>query len=176
MGPGETYFSSRQASNMRRQIRRLEEEVGNGSDIKFQFERCQPGDFIAVAELNKRKVEQTGHHHRLSHDMRDRMDRLAVEIGYRSFLFVRGRLIGGTIIFIVGDKAYFEVIGYDLAYAKFSPGLQVCNAATKPLEEMGCRELNFLWGDSRFKSDHALLDHVLGKPDLPGIENFEARA
>lgn len=149
---GERILSSRKASSIRRQYRRLVERVGNDADVRFSVGRCEPGDLMAVVRLNKAKIEQSGHRHYFAQEKQQAMDRIATAIGYRSFLYAKEQLIGGMVMFVIGDKAYFSVVGYDLDYAMFGPGWQVYAAAFETLESMDCRDFNFLWGDSSFKA------------------------
>ena len=151
--PGDKLLTSRQASNARRRMRRLDEQVGDPSQIRFEFRRCCPGDVAAVAFLNKIKIEHAGRRHRFTEQKQQIMEKVAAKIGYISSLYVGDEMIGGTIIYVVGKHAYFANIGYDLDYAKFAPGIQVYVASIEHLEKLGCREINFLWGDSRFKHE-----------------------
>lgn len=153
LGPDETYLTSKQASNVRRRMRRLQEEAGGAAKVRLQFGRCKPGDIDAISDLNRIKIERKGRRYQLNASKKRVFEEVAKSIGYTSCLYVGDKLIAGTLIFIVNGRAFFTVVGYDLDYAKFGPGIQVYVEAVRELEKLGCREANFLWGDSKLKSD-----------------------
>ena len=151
IGPDVTHISSRRASTMRRKWKLLAKETGG--HVEFHFERCRPGDVAAIADLNRTKIESAGGHHHLDADKRAIMEATALRTGYTAKLTLDGRIIAGNIICTAGTSAFFNIMGYDLAFSKFSPGLQVHLAALKELGERGYREVHLLWGDSPWKRD-----------------------
>ncbi|MCW2307195.1 GNAT family N-acetyltransferase [Rhodobium gokarnense] len=150
-GPDVTHISSRRASTMRRKWKLLAKETGG--HVEFHFEPCRPGDVAAIAELNRTKIEQAGGHHQLDAQKQAILEATAVKTGYTAKLTLDGRIIAGNIICTAGTNAFFNIMGYDLAFSKFSPGLQVHLAALKELGERGYRDIHLLWGDSSWKKD-----------------------
>lgn len=152
IGFGEKYMSSKRASNLRRILKKLRQFV-DGAELELRFHRCRPGDVDAIAVLNKTKLERAGRHHYLTNEKQAAMERLCSDIGYTAGLYCDGDLLAGTIICVAGSRGYIVLLGHDMRYEKFSPGLQATSFALSELERMGCTEANFLWGDSRWKSD-----------------------
>lgn len=152
LNDGEKHLSSKQASNLRRKLRKLREALG-GEEPELQFERCGPGDVEAVVRLNKAKIEGQGRHHYMSDGKLASLERLCGEIGYTASLTCGGELLAGVITCVAGVRGYVPLLGHDLRYEKFSTGMQVTALALDALEQLGCSEVNFLWGDSRWKSD-----------------------
>ncbi|MBB4303713.1 hypothetical protein GGD81_002760 [Rhodobium orientis] len=151
IGPDVTHISSRRASTMRRKWKLLAKETGG--HVEFHFERCRPGDVAAIADLNRTKIESAGGHHQLDDQKRAILEATAVQTGYTAKLTLDGRIIAGNIICTAGTSAFFNIMGYDLAFSKFSPGLQVHLAALRELGERGYRDVHLLWGDSPWKQD-----------------------
>ncbi|MBB4303343.1 CelD/BcsL family acetyltransferase involved in cellulose biosynthesis [Rhodobium orientis] len=151
IGPGEKYLPAKKASDVRRRLRRFKEEIGDPQSVRLTFGRARPGDVAAVTRYNRIKVETSGHRHYADAAAEAALERLAGEIGYSCLLHVGEELIGGTIVLVAGRDAYFSLIGYDLGHAKVAPGFQVYMHAIREIEQFGCRNANFLWGDGDWK-------------------------
>ncbi len=145
-------LSNRQASNLRRKFRKLK-EFESGQTVNYEFRRCTPKDIDAVISMNKETLSHHGRTHHFSEEKQKLFKAVCADFGYIAGLFIGRKLIAGSIINIVGIRAYFNVVGYDLEYAKFSPGLQVHTRALTDCKEIGCTQANLLWGNSRWKSD-----------------------
>ena len=146
------FMSSKQASALRRKQKKLQEHLGN-SKLEFCFGRTRPGDVAAIVELNRAKIEGGGRRHQVTDEKLSAMEILCASIGYTARLVCDGELIAGNILCVAGSHSFIPMLGHDLRYEKFSPGLQVTSFALAQLERIGCTESNFLWGDSRWKSD-----------------------
>ncbi|MCW2307804.1 GNAT family N-acetyltransferase [Rhodobium gokarnense] len=151
VGPGEKYLPAKKASDVRRRLRRFREEFGDPDGVRLSFGRTRPGDVAAVTRYNRIKVETSGHRHHADAAAEAALERLAGEIGYSCLLHAGNELIGGTIILVAGQEAYFSLIGYDLHHARVAPGFQVYLHAVQEVEKLGCRNANFLWGDGEWK-------------------------
>ena len=152
IGDDEKLLSSKQASNLRRKQRKLTEFL-NGTSPELSLRRCQPGDLTAIAALNRKKIEQTGRQYHLSDAKQAVMEEVASEIGYLAALRGGGEILAGSIVCVAGSRSYISVLGHDSRYDRFSPGMQLTHYVLSELARMGVRECNFLWGDSRWKSD-----------------------
>jgi len=149
--PGGKYVSSKRARNLRWCRRKLEERLG-ATELTYRFGKCRPGEVAAIAAFNRAKVSSAGGKHALTDDKLKMHERICKEIGYISCLYAGDELIAGNIVCIAGKRAFGTLTGYDRRFEKYSPGLQVILAAVSELEGMGCEEINFLWGDSNWKS------------------------
>lgn len=149
--PGGKYVSSKRARNLRWCRRKLDEQLGD-IDLSYRFGKCRPGEVAAIAAFNRDKISAAGGNHALTDDKLRMHERICREIGYISCLYAGEKLIAGNIVCIAGKRAFGTLTGYDREFEKYSPGLQVMHAAVSELETMGCEEINFLWGDSGWKS------------------------
>jgi len=149
--PGGTYVSSKRARNLRWCRRKLNERLG-ATGLTYRFGKCRPGEVAAIAAFNRDKVSAAGGNHALTDDKLKMHEQICKEIGHISCLYAGDELIAGNIVCIAGKRAFGTLTGYDRRFEKYSPGLQVILAAVSELEGMGCEEINFLWGDSNWKS------------------------
>lgn len=149
---GDKVLSGKRASALRRKQKKLQEQIGD-APVEFRFERCQPGDVAAIVELNKAKIEAAGGRHHMTAEKQAAMEKLCAEIGYTASLICGEELIAGDIICVSGNRSFIPMLGHNPKYEKYSTGSQVTYLALLELEKMGCTESNFLWGDSRWKSD-----------------------
>jgi len=149
---GEMILPGKRASALRRKQKKLQEQVGD-IPVEFRFERCRPGDVAAIVELNKAKIEAAGGRHHMTAEKQAAMEELCAEIGYTASLTCAEELIAGDIICVSGNRSFVPMLGHNPKYEKYSTGSQVTYLALLELEKMGCTESNFLWGDSRWKSD-----------------------
>lgn len=146
------FMSGKRASDLRRKVRRLDGHVG-GNGTTLTFERCRPEMLAAIAALNRERVESTGRAYRLTEAKQAALQRVCAEIGYATLLRHDDDLIAGTVVCMAGARGYVMVLGHDRRFEKFSPGLQAMAFTLEELRARGCTEVNFLWGDSRWKSD-----------------------
>ncbi len=146
------FMSGKRASDLRRKARHLDKHVG-GNGTTLSFERCRPETLAAVATLNRERVESTGRAYHLTETKQAALQRVCAEIGYATLLRRDDDLIAGAVVCIAGTRGYVVLLGHDRRYERFSPGLQVIASTLQQLRSRGCTEVNFLWGDSRFKSD-----------------------
>lgn len=149
--PGGKYVSSKRARNLRWCRRKLDEQLGD-IELTYRFGKCRPGEVAAIAAFNRDKISAAGGNHALTDEKLRMHERICKEIGYISCLYAGDELIAGNIVCIAGKRAFGTLTGYDRTFEKYSPGLQVILAAVSELEGMGCEEINFLWGDSGWKS------------------------
>lgn len=149
--PGGKYVSSKRARNLRWCRRKLDEQLGD-TKLTYRFGKCRPGEVAAIAAFNRDKISAAGGNHALTDDKLKMHEQICKEIGYISCLYAGDVLIAGNIVCIAGKRAFGTLTGYDRTFEKYSPGLQVILAAVSELEGMGCEEINFLWGDSNWKS------------------------
>jgi len=149
---GDRLLSNKQASNLRRKQKKLHAALG-GSATEFQFARTEPGDVAEIVEMNRKKIKSGGGRHHMTDEKLAAMETLCARIGYTAKLTHEGKLLAGNILCVSGNRSFIPVLGHDLKYEKFSVGMQVTLLALTELEGMGCTECNFLWGDSRWKSD-----------------------
>lgn len=149
---GDRLLSNKQASNLRRKQKKLHAALG-GSETEFRFARTVPGDVAQIVEMNRIKIKSGGGRHHMTDEKLAAMEALCARIGYTAKLTHEGKLLAGNILCVSGNRSFIPVLGHDLTYEKFSIGMQVTLLALSELERMGCTECNFLWGDSRWKSD-----------------------
>lgn len=149
---GDRLLSNKQASNLRRKQKKLQEALG-GSATEFHFARTEPGDVAEIVEMNRKKIQSGGGRHHMTDEKLAAMEALCASIGYTAKISHEGKLLAGNILCVSGNRSFIPVLGHDLKYEKFSTGMQVTLLALTELERMGCTECNFLWGDSRWKSD-----------------------
>lgn len=150
--PETRFMTGRPLSNLRRKGRRLQEKFGQ-TPLEFRFERCTDADVDAVVEMNRKTLIGNNKKHSLGSDQVAIFKKNCRNSGYLAGLFVGERLIAGDIVNIVNDRAFFNVVGYDPEFGKYSPGSQVHYYALEECKRRGCKEANFLWGNSRWKSD-----------------------
>ena len=148
----ESQISNRQKSQMRRRRRQLQEAL-EGRELKFRLSRCTEADIEQVMAFNRRTIEARGSNYSFKDESLDDLKAVCSEDGYTAGLYADDQLVAADILTISGGQAYFHVVGYDMAYKRFSPGLQVHAAAVEACKEMGCDETHYLWGNSRWKSD-----------------------
>lgn len=151
VGAGNKYVSSKRARNLRWCRKKLAEPLGS-VELEYRFGKCLPDEVAAVAALNRDKILQSGGHHYLTDNKLALLTRVCADIGYSSCLYADGKIVAGNIVCVSGKRAFGILTGYDNRFEKFSPGLQVTLSAVQELEGMGCEEINFLWGDSPWKS------------------------
>ena len=144
--------SGRAASGLRRKFRRLQEHVGDAS-LRFEFRRCTSTDIDAVIAMNATTLTHQGRNHQFESKKQLEFKSICSEIGYIAGLYSGEKLIAADIVTICGGEVYFNVVGYDLEFSKYSPGAQVHVRAMTECAARGCRKANFLWGNSRWKSD-----------------------
>lgn len=149
---GDRLLSNKQASNLRRKQKKLHAALG-GPATEFHFARTEPGDVAEIVEMNRIKIKSSGGRHHMTDEKLAAMETLCASIGYTAKLTHEGKLLAGNILCVSGNRSFIPVLGHDLKYDKFSIGMQVTLLALTELERMGCTECNFLWGDSRWKSD-----------------------
>ena len=157
------YLSNKQASNLRRKMRRLRESFGihdaklqklfGMGDVGFEFRLCTPKDIDEVVALNAKTLGNQGRTHQYDPINRKILNSICSKHGYFAGLFVDELMIAGNIITVIGNQAYFNLTGYDQEFARYSPGLQVHASALIECEKLRCTTANFLWGNSRWKSD-----------------------
>jgi len=150
--PGGQHLPTKRTSKLRCRMRQMAKAAG-GVAPELRFERCTPEALEAVIAFNQQKIEHDGGRYRMSAEKRAELRALATDIGYLSGLYLGDKLIAGCVVWVVGKVAYVPVLGFDMAYQQFSPGLQASAAIFPHLEALGCTEVNFLWGDSRWKQD-----------------------
>ena len=148
----ESQISNRQKSQLRRRRRQLQ-EVFEGRELEFRLSRCTEDDIEQVMAFNRRTIEARGSNYSLKDESLDDLKAVCSKDGYIAGLYADDQLVAADILTISGGQAYFHVVGYDMAYKRFSPGLQVHAAAVEACQEMGCDETHYLWGNSRWKSD-----------------------
>lgn len=151
ISPAGKYVSSKRARNLRWCRRKLDEQLGD-IDLTYRFGKCRAGEVAAIAAFNRDKISAAGGNHALTAAKLKMHERICQQIGYISCLYAGGDLIAGNIVCVAGKRAFGTLTGYDRQFEKFSPGLQVIHSAVTELEVMGCEEINFLWGDSGWKS------------------------
>lgn len=149
---GDRLLSNKQASNLRRKQKKLQAALG-GAPTELHFARTEPGDVAEIVEMNRIKIKSGGGRHHMTDEKLAAMETLCARIGYTAKLIHEGKLLAGNIICISGNRSFIPLLGHDLQYEKFSVGMQVTLHGLTELEQMGCTECNFLWGDSRWKSD-----------------------
>ncbi|MEM1048127.1 MAG: GNAT family N-acetyltransferase [Pseudomonadota bacterium] len=150
--PDGRFLTGKRASDLRRKARRLDAYVG-GKGTDLVFERCGPETLDAITALNRERVESTGRTYRLTEAKQAALQKVCAEIGYATLLRFDDELIAGTVVCMAGRRGYVLVLGHDRRFEKFSPGLQAMAFTLQELRARGCTEVNFLWGDSRWKSD-----------------------
>jgi len=148
----EKYLSKRRRSVIRRRLRKLVETM-HDDDVEYVFRRTQDEDIDYVIEMNAKALEMQGRRHDFPEERRRVFKQVAGEIGYTAFLYADGKLIAGDVLTIIDDKAWFNIGGYDMAYRDYSPGMQLHSMIIDSCLELGVRGVNFLWGNSSWKSD-----------------------
>ncbi len=163
----EAYLSNKQASNLRRKTRKLK-EIADNAVPEFVFRKCTADDIDSVIALNAQTLTNKGRKHSFAQKQQELFKKICTDVGFIAGLYIGDKLIAGDIITILGKKAYFNVVGYDQEFEKYSPGTQVHLQALPECEARGCTQANFLWGNSRWKSD-------LGGERVPLSTVFVAR-
>lgn len=159
--------SSRQKAQLRRRKRQLQKFLGE-KKLEFRFSRCSSREIDQVIEFNRETVSQKGRNHSFKANSLQSLKAVCAQSGYIAGLYADGKLLAADIISIVNGHAYFHIIGYDMAYSRFSPGLQIHLAAIEECCKMGCKQASFLWGNSRWKAD-------MGGREIPLQTLFVAR-
>lgn len=152
ISPDEKYLSKRRRSVVRRRLRKLIETLKD-DDIEYVFKRTQDTDVDLVIEMNAKALAAQGRRHDFPEERRRVFKKVATEIGYTAFLYADGKLIAGDVLSVIDDKAWFNIGGYDMEYRDYSPGMQLHSMIIDSCLELGVREVNFLWGNSSWKSD-----------------------
>ena len=152
ISPEMDVVSSKAASGLRRKFRRLQDHVGD-SPLRFEFRRSTSADIDAVIAMNAATLAQQGRNHQFEDKKQQEFKSVCNEIGYIAGLYAGEKLIAADIVTVCGGEANFNVVGYDLDFAKYSPGAQVHVMAMAECAAIGCNKANFLWGNSRWKSD-----------------------
>ncbi len=152
ISPDEKYLSKRRRSVIRRRLRKLVETLKD-DDVEYVFRRTQEEDIDHVIEMNAKALEAQGRRHDFPEERRRVFKQVANEIGYTAFLYADGKLIAGDVLSVIDDKAWFNIGGYDMEYRDYSPGMQLHSMIIDSCLELGVREVNFLWGNSSWKSD-----------------------
>jgi len=148
----EKYLSKRRRSVIRRRLRKLVETL-NDDEVEYVFRRTKDEDVDQVIEMNVKALQAQGRRHDFPEERRRIFKKVATEIGYTAFLYADGKLIAGDVLTIIDDKAWFNIGGYDMDYRDYSPGMQLHSMIIDSCLEFGVREVNFLWGNSSWKSD-----------------------
>jgi CelD/BcsL family acetyltransferase involved in cellulose biosynthesis len=89
-------------------------------------------------------------------------------------LEVEGRAIAMFYGFRVAGRLYYFQLGYDPAWAAFSPGIVIITKTVEEACETGCVEYNFLQGDEAFKQiwtrqSRTLFDIVVYNRSFAGV-------
>lgn len=153
-------LSSKQAANLRRKARKLQAYL-DVEELDVRFNPCTAEDVEKIAALNKDKIERSGQKHQLDDRKLEIVSKVCTGLGHTASIYHGDELIAGTVVCVVGERSYFMLLGHDLRYEKFSAGAQATFHAFQELQKQGVTEANFLWGDSRWKSDFRATREVL---------------
>lgn len=148
--PGDLPISSSQRRQIRSKARRLVEATGK--ETRLEFSRSDEQSIDRIVAFNRAKIREGGRRHHLSEQKLSALKAVCADVGYQALLYCGDEIIAGDIICVSGSNAYTMVLGYDLAYEHFSPGMQVHVFAVARLQDLGCTQVNFLWGDSPWKA------------------------
>ena len=150
IAPGDPTISSSQRRQIRSKARRLAEATGK--EVRCEFTRADDRLIDRIIAFNRAKITGAGRRHHLSEERLSALKAVCADVGYQALLYCGDDVIAGDIICVSGANAYTLVLGYDPAHERFSPGMQVHAFAVASLRDLGCTEVNFLWGDSPWKS------------------------
>jgi len=152
ISPDEKYLSKRRRSVIRRRLKKLVETL-KSDDVEYVFRRTKEGDVDEVVRMTAKALETQGRRHDFPEERRRVFKNVVGEIGYTGLLYADGKLIAGDVLTIIDEKAWFNIGGYDMDYRDYSPGMQLHSKIIESCLELGVREVNFLWGNSTWKSD-----------------------
>jgi hypothetical protein len=183
----EANVDSKFRQNLRRRKRRLAEQgevkyfVVDGKDAKKLDEAL--ADFFVIEASGwkgkggtaiAQKPELVGFYTQLA---RDAARRGALALG---FLTVGGKVIAAHMTLVQAGRSFLLKLGYDEAFAEFSPGQQLVSEAIKDSCQRGLREFDFLGPWMEWKADwetrvrtHQWL--TIFRPTRAGVLVHEAR-
>lgn len=159
IAPDEPQMSSSQRRQIRSKARRLAEATGK--EVRCEFSQARGVSIDRIVDFNRTKITRAGRRHHMSDEKLSVLKRVCADVGYQALLYCGDEVIAGDIICVSGADAYMTVLGYNLAYERYSPGIQAHCFALTQLAEMGCTRANFLWGDSPWKGRMGATRHGL---------------
>jgi CelD/BcsL family acetyltransferase involved in cellulose biosynthesis len=104
-----------------------------------------------IIRLNRATIESKGKRYGVDRQYENDILAACAITGIDISLFVGSKLIGGAIFCVCGKSAFLQTVGYDGAFARYSPGLVCLHEAVKIFDEIGLSEVNFLWGGYNYK-------------------------
>ena len=150
--PGEPYLAKRKRKSLMRRLRRWKESVGD-KEIEFRFRKASAEDIDQIIAMNAESLEARGRRHHFPQQSRANLVSICGNIGFFGGLYLGDELVAGDILSIIGDQAWFHIGGYDHRYREFSPGNQLHAMIAEACMNRNITKFNFLWGNSRWKSD-----------------------
>lgn len=134
-----------------KKLRRLEEEHGA---MRLAIE---PSPSRAIVEeamrLSRKKIEADGRTYLIDDAEREQLVRLFGSVGTAAILYHGEHVVSCDLFAEHGLDAYAFLGGYDMAYARRSPGAITIRHAIEHFEARGFRAAHLLWGDGAYKAE-----------------------
>jgi hypothetical protein len=150
----EAYLESLSAK-MRRNIRRYMRAIARDNP-GFRFEACAGKDIKDqylhdLVNLKKINIGQKNLRFGMDPDEVEWIFKQAKLSGLVTIALIGDRVLGGSISLRVDDHYFGEIISYDPAYQKYSPGILCCYQAICDQISLGAKESHLCWGRYQYK-------------------------
>ena len=150
----ETYLDSL-SPKMRRNIRRYLRAIERDNPT-FRFEACAENDIKEqylhdLIELKKINIGQKNLRFGIDPDEVAWIVKQAKLSGLVTVALIGDRVCGGSISLRVNDHYFGQIISYDPAYQKYSPGILCCYQAICDQISLGAKESHLCWGRYQYK-------------------------
>lgn len=122
-------------------------------DVSLVIESSPPRRIVEAAiDLSRRKLEASGRTYLIDEGEKERLVGLFGSIGTAAVLLHGDHMVSCELFVEHGLDCYAFIGGYDMDYARFSPGMITMRHAVEHFEARGFRSAHFLWGDGGYKA------------------------
>ena len=150
----EAYLESL-SPKMRRNIRRYLRTIARDNPT-FRFEACAGHDIKEhylhdLIELKKINIGQKNLKFGINSDEVDWIVKQAKLSGLVTVALIGDRVCGGSVSLRVNDHYFGQIVSYNPAYQKYSPGILCCYQAICDQISLGAKESHLCWGRYQYK-------------------------
>lgn len=144
-------LSPKTRRNIRRYLRAIARDYPTFHFQAYAGNEVQEQHIYDLIALKKLNIDQKNLKFGIGADDVNWIVSQAKLTGLVTVAFIEGKVCGGSVSVQVADHYFGQVIAYDPAYAKYSPGILCCYQAICDQIARGARESHLCWGRYQYK-------------------------